>query len=97
VWEKITRSISGRASNAASPVGAATIVSYDPRYDQSARTVAAAIPGSKLVAEKGLGRTIHVTVGTSYTGAQKVKVSSGTASASPTATKARTAADDTCT
>jgi len=89
--------ISGRARNAASPVGAATIVSYDPRYDQSARTVAAAIPGSKLVAEKGLGRTIHVTVGTSYTGAQKVKVSSGTASASPTATKARTAADDTCT
>ena len=48
------------------------MVSYDPRFDQSARTVAAAIPGSKLVSVKGLGRTIQVTVGTSYTGARKV-------------------------
>jgi LCP family protein required for cell wall assembly len=87
--------IVGRASNAPTNVGAATVVSYDPKFDQSARTVSAAIRGSKLVAVKGLGRTIEVTVGTSYTGAQKVAVSTGKA-ARPTAATARTAADDLC-
>ncbi len=90
--------VSGRAQNAPSPVGSATVVGYDPRYDQSARTVAAAIPGSTLTAVAGLGRTIRVTVGTSYAGAHKVAVSSGaTASAKPSSTfQARTAADDLC-
>ena len=87
--------IVGRAANAPQQVGADTVVSYDPRYDQSAKTVAAAIPGSKLVAVKGLGRTISVTVGTSYAGAQKVTVSTGKATGTPTA-QARTAADDLC-
>ncbi len=89
--------ISGRAANAPSPVGTATVVSYDPRYDQSARTVAAAIPGSTLNAVAGLGRTIQVTVGTSYAGARKVTVSTGsTPSARPSVVEARTAADDLC-
>jgi LCP family protein required for cell wall assembly len=89
--------ISGRATNAPSPVGSATVVSYDPRYDQSARTVAAAIPGSTLTAVAGLGRTIQVTVGTSYAGAQKVRVAAAsTPSARPSPFEARTAADDLC-
>jgi LCP family protein required for cell wall assembly len=87
--------IVGRAANAPQQVGAATVVSYDPRYDQSARTVAAAIPGSTLVAVTGLGRTISVTVGTSYSGVQKVKVSAGKPASTLTA-QARTAADDVC-
>ena len=87
--------ISGRAANAPAPVGAATVVRYDPRYDKSAQTVAAALPGSTLVAAQGLGRTIEVTVGTTYQGAKKVKVTTG-AAAKPAATQARTAADDLC-
>jgi LCP family protein required for cell wall assembly len=87
--------IVGRAANAPATVGDATVVGYDPRFDQSARTVAAALPGSKLLAVKGLGKTIQVTVGTSYTGAQKVAVSTGKAATKP-ATQARTAADDLC-
>ena len=87
--------IVGRAANAPATVGAATVVRYDPKFDQSARTVAAAIPGSTLEAVKGLGRTIQVTVGTSYTGAQKVSVSAGTTT-TKTTTQARTAADDLC-
>jgi LCP family protein required for cell wall assembly len=87
--------IVGRAANAPQQVGADTVISYDPRYDQSVKTVAAAIPGSKLVAVKGLGRTISVTVGTSYSGVQKVKVSTSKPSAAPSA-QARTAADDVC-
>jgi LCP family protein required for cell wall assembly len=90
--------IAGPAANAPANVGAATVVTYDPRYDQSARTVAAAIPGSKLTASSGLGRTIVVTVGTSYAGAQKVHVATSTkaATSSTTGTQARTAADDLC-
>jgi hypothetical protein len=88
--------IAGRAANAPTNVGEATVVSYDPRFDQSARTVAAAIPGSKLVSVKGLGRTIQVTVGASYTGAQKVVVSSGKPATTKTTAAARTAADDLC-
>jgi hypothetical protein len=87
--------IVGRAANAPANVGEATVVSYDPKFDQSARTVAAAIPGSKLVPVKGLGRTIEVAVGTSYAGAHKVAVSTGKPTTS-SATTARTAADDLC-
>jgi hypothetical protein len=86
-------SVTGRPANAPAAVGADTVVRYDPRFDQSARTVAAAIPGSRLTAAAGIGRTIEVTVGSSYAGAQKVAV----ASASPTTAVApRTAAQDVC-
>jgi LCP family protein required for cell wall assembly len=95
--------MSGPAANAPAPVGTATVITYDPRFDQSVKTVAAAIPGSTITAVPGLGRTIHVTVGTSYAGTQKVVVSAGggTASPSPSASPsavvtARTAAQDTC-
>ena len=88
--------IAGAAGNAPATVGAPTVITYDPRYDQSAKTVAASIPGSTLKAQAGLGKTIEVTVGTSYTGAKKVVVGhAATAPASPIV-KARTAAQDTC-
>lgn len=95
---KVGFSIAGPAANAPAPVGATTVVSYDPRFDQSAKTVAAALPGSKLTAVPGLGRTIQVTVGTSYNGATKVKVSSATPTGTTTTTglKARTVAQDIC-
>ena len=89
-------SVVGSAANAASPVGAATVVTYDPKFDQSAKTVAAAIPGAVLTAVTGMGRTIHVTVGTSYTGVTAVTVSSASPSPSATGAKPRTAADDLC-
>ncbi|MGW1517465.1 LCP family protein [Streptomyces sp. NPDC002287] len=44
-----------------------TVVSYDPRWDRSARTVATALPGSELRAVPGQGRTVLVTAGTDYT------------------------------
>jgi len=88
--------VSGRASNAPSPIGAATVVSYDPRFDQSAHTVSAAIPGSALVAVTGLGRTIQVTVGTSYQGTQTVTYAGGGSARPTSSTQPRTAADDLC-
>jgi len=89
-------SVVGAAANAASPVGEATVITYDPKFDQSAKTVAAAIPGAVLTAVTGLGRTIHVTVGTSYAGVKAVTVSSARPSPSATGAKPRTAADDLC-
>ena len=85
--------IAGPAGNAPEQVGAVTVVSYDPRYDQSAKTVAAALPGSTLTAVAGLGRTIQVTVGTSYKGATQVKVATAAATGTTPTTglKARTA------
>jgi hypothetical protein len=41
-----------------------TVVEYDPRWDRSARSLATALPGSRLKAVKGLGRTLRVIAGT---------------------------------
>ena len=88
--------IDGRATNAPAPVGATTVINYDPRDEQSAKTVAAALPGATLVAVAGLGRTIKVTVGTSYSGATKVSVTSAKPTPSASGTTPHTAADDPC-
>jgi LCP family protein required for cell wall assembly len=85
--------ISGSAANADSLVGETTVVRYDDRYSESVKTLAAAIPGATLVPVKGLGRTFEVTVGSSWSGAQKVTV---VAKPSSTADAPRTAADDLC-
>ncbi|MCF2532667.1 LCP family protein [Yinghuangia soli] len=51
---------------------AQTLIRYDPRWDRSVQTVAAALPGSRLQPVEGLGRTIEVVVGASYTGVTPV-------------------------
>ncbi|MGH8894389.1 MAG: hypothetical protein ACRDWY_13960, partial [Actinomycetes bacterium] len=68
---------------------------YDSRYTESIKTVAAALPGSRLVAVPGLGRTLQVVVGTSYAGTRAVRVAapSGVHAAM---TDARTAGDSPC-
>ncbi|MDX6230986.1 MAG: hypothetical protein QOI76_4376 [Frankiales bacterium] len=75
-----------------------TLVRYGPTKADSARTLAAAIPGSTLQAAPELGNVLEVVVGSSYKGAQLVKVTASpagtpTASASP---KVVTALDDPC-
>ena len=80
---------------------AQTMVLYGPTKADSAKTVAAAIPGAVLVADPTLGRTVQVVVGSSYHGAVKVTVSpspapSSGASAAP-APPVTTAANNICT
>lgn len=41
-------------------------MTYDPRWDRSARTVATALPGIELRAVPGQGRTLIVTAGADY-------------------------------
>ncbi|MGW5653038.1 LCP family protein [Streptomyces humi] len=46
-----------------------TVISFDPRWDRSARSLAAALPGSELRAVPGQGPTMRVSVGTDFKGA----------------------------
>ncbi|MFE7778085.1 LCP family protein [Streptomyces sp. NPDC057445] len=44
-----------------------TLVTYDPRWDRSAHSLAAALPGSELRPVKGQGPTLRVTAGSDFT------------------------------
>ena len=77
-----------------------TTVFYGPTKADSAKTLAAAIPGAVVQEDPTLQRTLEVVIGSSYSGAKKVTVTApagGTPSASPSAgPKIRTASDDVC-
>lgn len=76
-----------------------TVVRYGSTKADSARTVAAAIPGSTLEAAPELGNVIEVVVGSSYSGAQAVKVTPTKPTGAPSAAaspKVVTALDDPC-
>lgn len=50
-----------------------TVITYDPRWDRSVRTIAAALPGAVLKKEKGRGPTMRVTVGRNFTSVRAVR------------------------
>lgn len=50
-----------------------TVVSYDPRWDRSAKALATALPGCELKAVKGQGGTMKVKAGSDFTKVQRVK------------------------
>ncbi|MEU0131344.1 LCP family protein [Streptomyces sp. NPDC006289] len=50
-----------------------TVISYDPRWDRSARALATALPGCELKAVKGQGGTMKVTAGSDFTKVRRVK------------------------
>ncbi|WP_455433061.1 LCP family protein [Streptomyces vietnamensis] len=54
-----------------------TLVEYDPRWDRSARSLAAALPGAELRAVAGRGGTLRVTVGGNYKGVTAVRAEAG--------------------
>ncbi|WTW95197.1 LCP family protein [Streptomycetaceae bacterium NBC_01309] len=62
-----------------------TVVRYDPRWDRSVQTVAAALPGAKLEPVEGLGRTIEVVVGSQYAGVTPVAAALSPGTGSPAA------------
>ena len=78
-----------------------TQIYYDPKYDESVKTVQAALPGAKLVPAAGRGATMLVVVGTDYKSVTKpvitVKSSTATTASPSQDIKARTAADNPCT
>ena len=56
-----------------------TILRYDGRYSDSIKTLAAAVPGARLVAVPGLGQTLQVVIGSQYAGTRAVEVSAANA------------------
>ncbi|TJZ42469.1 LytR family transcriptional regulator [Streptomyces piniterrae] len=50
-----------------------TVLAYDPRWDRSARTLSAALPGAELRPVTGLGPVLRVTVGQDFTAVRPVR------------------------
>ncbi|MFE4049203.1 LCP family protein [Streptomyces sp. YIM B13518] len=50
-----------------------TVVAYDPRWDRSAKSLAAALPGSELRAVKGQGAVLRVIAGADFEKVRKVR------------------------
>jgi LCP family protein required for cell wall assembly len=73
----------------------ATVIRYGPNRADSARTLAAAVPGATLQEVPSLGNTVQLLVGTNYHGARHVTVSAPTP-ASTGKIQTRTAADNPC-
>jgi LCP family protein required for cell wall assembly len=71
-----------------------TVVRYGPGRADSARTVAAAVPGAILQLDQSFGNGLQLVLGSSYHGVQPVHVSSG--GQSGTIGSPRTAAQDIC-
>ncbi|MFB8775664.1 LCP family protein [Streptomyces broussonetiae] len=63
----------GLPANAADTSVSRTVVAYDPRWDRSAKSLAAALPGSELRAVRGQGATLKVIVGSDFRQVRKVR------------------------
>ena len=82
----------------ADQVASTTTVRHDPAYDESGRTLGAALPGSTVTSDLSLGATLVVTVGTDSPKVQDVTAgSASTTSPSPSESiTARTADQSIC-
>ncbi|GGN62845.1 LytR family transcriptional regulator [Streptomyces kronopolitis] len=58
-----------------SPLGTVprTVIAYDPRWDRSARSLAAALPGAELHPANGQGPVMRVTVGRDHRSVRRVR------------------------
>ncbi|MFE2228701.1 LCP family protein [Streptomyces kronopolitis] len=58
-----------------SPLGTVprTVIAYDPRWDRSARSLAAALPGAELHPANGQGPVMRVTVGRDHRAVRRVR------------------------
>jgi hypothetical protein len=70
------------------------VIQYGPSRADSARTVAAAVPGATLRADASIGNRINVMLGTNYKGTRKVTVTP--AASSTPKIQTRTAVDNPC-
>ena len=74
--------MAGPATNAVQHGVTQTLITYDPRYDVSLKTLQAAFPDAAVKAVKGQGKVFVLIVGTDY---QAPKPVTATSSTSPTA------------
>ncbi|WP_445401598.1 LCP family protein [Streptomyces sp. LE64] len=64
----------GLAADAADRTAERTVIHYDPRWDRSAASLAAALPGAELREEAGRGPVMRVVVGAGHEGVTRVRV-----------------------
>ncbi|MDI3390237.1 LCP family protein [Streptomyces sp. B-S-A8] len=64
---------SGAPVSAPKPNVLRTVVAYDPRWDRSAKSLAAALPGAQLKPVKGQGSLLKVIAGADYKGVRRVR------------------------
>lgn len=84
-----TTGVAANAPAGSSP--ARTVVRHDPRWDASARTLAAALPRAELLAVPGLGPTLQVYAGSDYQGPADGSGATATAGPPPAAAAAPSA------
>ena len=78
-------------------VSATTVVHYDPAYDESGRTLTAAVKGASSVSDSSLSSTLVLDVGTDYAGVRTVSVPSTSGNGGlPSTAVVQTAADSGC-
>ncbi|HEY7483455.1 MAG TPA: LCP family protein [Streptosporangiaceae bacterium] len=73
-----------------------TVIQYGLGRGDSARTLAAAIPGAKLKVLPALGNKIQVIVGSSWTGVRKVKVAASPGQSGSQGVQVKTATQQIC-
>lgn len=83
----------GNAPAGSSPTD--VVIHYGPDHTDSAKTVAAALPGAKLVLDSSYSGPIQVLVGSSFHGVQRVKVVA-TPTGGSSGLSVRTASQDVC-
>jgi LCP family protein required for cell wall assembly len=91
--------IAGPAQNWRTDAVGHTLLRYDARYSASIRTLAAAVPGARLVPVPGLGHVLQVVIGSQYDGTHAVQVATGantTGVGAADAQDGRTAGADPC-
>jgi LCP family protein required for cell wall assembly len=66
--------IAGPPANASRQGQPVSVIRYDPRWNESVKTLAAALPGAHLEPAPGLGATFEVLLGQSYDGVTPVHV-----------------------
>jgi LytR cell envelope-related transcriptional attenuator len=86
--------VAGVAQNWRTSSVGRTMLRYDTRYSESIKTLAAAVPGARLVPVAGLGRTLQVVIGAQYDGVRTVHVAAP--AGTPGAPVERTADADPC-
>lgn len=89
--------IAGTGNSPAGSSPTATMIRYGPSHADSARTVAAAIPGAKLQLDPSYAGSVQVLVGSSFQGVQRVVVAAPTPGhTGGTGLQVRTASQDVC-
>ncbi|MGI5338307.1 LCP family protein [Streptomyces sp. CA-181903] len=63
----------GLPLDAPPPTALRTVIAFDPRWDRSARSLAAALPGAELRAVPGQGALMQVTLGADFGGVRAVR------------------------